>query len=134
MPVVKTHEPLDQEILRNQRHVSSRVFYRVCLFYARVIRGGETFPGAGFLNFFSSFFFSFFFQFDNIASTTTQRRRRRQWMEQFISMAYSPWIYFQGLFRVVCILSSRYWLRHRAKATTGLRRWLLMVLSSGRFV
>lgn len=31
----------------------------------------------------------------------------------------SPNIYFQGLFRVVCILSSRYWLRHRAEARQG---------------
>lgn len=69
------------------------------------------------------------FQADDIASKrtrkTTQRRRRRRWMEQFISMAYSPWlrdrsrIYFQGLFRVVCILFSRYWLRHRAEARHG---------------
>lgn len=42
--------------------------------YARVIRGGETFPGVGFLNFFSSFFFFFSiwqYSIDDDATTST---------------------------------------------------------------
>lgn len=82
-----------------------------------------------------SLFFSFFFPLVFLFSFSAQyiyRRRRRndfggvsgwsnlyRWLYSGWLRDRSPNIYFQGLFRVVCILSSRYWLRHRAEARQG---------------
>lgn len=126
----KTRGPFDR-ILQGTR----RVFLAQYLLDACVI-SEQTFHEWPFL-LFPLFSFLFFFFSLVLFSFSAQyiyiyRRRRRndfggvsgwsnlyRWLYSGWVRDRSPNIYFQGLFRVVCILSSRYWLRHRAEARQG---------------
>lgn len=111
---------------RNEACLSRAIFPR-CMRYKRANFSRVAFSPS------SSFFFLPSFSFLLQLNIYIYRRRRRndfggvsgwsnlyRWLYSAWVRDRSPNIYFQGLFRVVCILSSRYWLRHRAGARQGL--------------
>lgn len=140
----KTRGPLDRILQGTRRVFLAQYLLDACKYYKRANFSRIAFSPFSLFLFFSPrslFFFSSIYIYVYISSTTTQRLWRRQWMEQFISMALfslgarsvPEYLFSRSissrLYPFLAILATT-----SGRSTAGLRRWLLMVLCSGRFV
>lgn len=141
----KTRGPLDRILQGTRRVFLAQYLLDACKYYKRANFSRIAFSPFSLFLFFPLVLFSFsaqyIYMYVYISSTTTQRLWRRQWMEQFISMALfslgarsvPEYLFSRSissrLYPFLAILATT-----SGRSTAGLRRWLLMVLCSGRFV